>query len=706
MRRCLANGARAVLASGACWAALDAAQGGVLAQEAIELAPIVVEGDAGVVTEGSGAYSTERVTVGGRQPQRIRDVPQTVTVVTRQALDDTASTSIEEASRLLPGLTNATGDGFVGSLYARGQEVFQYYVDGAQRPYLSIYGTAPDLFFFDRMEVMYGPSGVYQGSGEPVGTINLVRKRAPDERQVLVGSSVDTEGGYRAQVDAGGPLNKDGSTRGRLAFYGHHRDSFVDFSEEDSYGVYATVEFDLSPDTTFSIGGIYDEVDSIRHSGLPTFADGSLIDLPRDTFIASTENDAEIPTLDLFAELEHGFDYGGVLKATGRYYDREASLRNLLSSTPVDRATGAFQPFWFAREFDEKAWFADVNLTSPFTLAGRRVEVVVGADYRRDDQTTLQNFDFSPGPTTLATFDSTAFPLPNIAFPGVGPGFALNTTVETEEFGLYAQARAEVIDGVKINLGGRYSDYESDTLDIGRNLASGIDETNFAPYAGITWDVLENVTLYGSYAEIFQPQTALQADGTNIRPRQGRQFEAGVKTEHFGGRLTAQASVYHIEDKNRALADPVNPGAFLPTGEADTKGVEFYVAGSPLPGLELTAGYVHVDTELTNDPTPRHNFGIFGKYSFDGGALDGLSLGGGARAASSFDNFDGTVRIRAPGYVVFDAFAAYDVTETVTAQLNVYNIFDNDYVERVNTTTRGTFFGQPLTAQLTLSAMF
>lgn len=677
------------------------------AQETIQLEEVVVEGDAGVVTEGTGVYTTERVTVGGRQPQRIRDVPQTVTVVTRQALDDSASNTIEEASRLLPGLTDASGDGFTGSLYARGQEVFQYYVDGAQRPYLSIYGTAPDLFFFDRLEVMYGPSGVYQGSGEPVGTLNLVRKRAPVEPMAGVGVSGDTLGGYRLQGEAGGGLNENGTIRARVAAYGQHREGTVDFSEEDDFGFYGTVEFDLSDSTTLSLGGLYERVETLRHSGLPTFANGALLDVDRDTFIGSTDNDADIPTYELFAEVEHGFDYGGVLKASGRYFDREASLQNLLSISPVDPATGGFQPFWFAREFEEQAYFADLNLTSPLNLGGLPVEVVVGADFRRDEQETLQEFNFTPAPSTLATFDPTAFPAPVFTFPGVGPGFLLNTDVTTEEFGLYVQARVEVMPDLKLNLGARYSDYSSLALDTGRGLVqSDIDETNFAPYVGVTWDVTDQITLYGSYSSIFQPQARLDATGANLRPRKGDQFEGGVKAEFFEGNLQAQASVYQITDRNRAIDDLNNPGAFIAAGEADTRGVELYVSGSPAPGLELTAGYIHVDTDLTNDPTPRHNFGVFGKYTWDGGMLDGFSLGGGMRATSSFDNDAGGVLISAPGYVVFDAFASYQLTETVQAQLNVYNLFDNTYVERVNTLERGTFFGKPLTALFSLKATF
>ena len=415
-------------------------------------------------------------------------------MITRQVLDDIAAKSLEEASRIVPGLTHATGDGFIGSLYARGQEVFQYYVDGAPRPFLSIYGTAPDLFFFDRVEIMSGPSGVYQGSGEPVGTLNLVRKRPTKERQYIFGTSVSTQGDYRGEVDIGGPITEDGGLRFRIAAYGEHRDSFVRITEMDSFGFYGTAELDIGPDTTLAVGTIIEHSETVRHSGLPTFTDGTLLDVSRKTFIGSPDNNAEIPTYEGFLDLEHVFDYGGVLKLNTRIYNQEASLRNLLPSTPVNAATGDFDLFWFAREWEQTAYYPDLNLTSPVTIATIPAEIVVGADYRRVEQEFKQNFDFSPGTVNLATFDPNAFAVPAFTFPGVGPGFRLNTETVVDELGAYAQGRFELTERLKVNVGGRYSAYYSDTEDTGRNITQKFSETNCAPYAGVTFDILDNAT--------------------------------------------------------------------------------------------------------------------------------------------------------------------------------------------------------------------
>ncbi|MEM8554162.1 MAG: TonB-dependent siderophore receptor [Pseudomonadota bacterium] len=671
------------------------------------LDPIVVEGDPEAVTEGQDRYGWQRVTVGGKQPQETQDIPQTVTVLSRTVLDDAGASSMEEASRLLPSLSEATGDSFVGSLYTRGQEVFQYYVDGAPRPYLSLYGTAPDLVFFDRLEVMSGPSGVFQGSGEPVGTINLVRKRPTDELQVQGSVSTDSEGSVRLDLDAGGPLNAAGTVRGRVVAYTDQQESFIDFAERDATGLSGTLDVDLGDRTTVSVGGIYEDMDTVRFSGLPTFADGTLLDdLDRSTFIGSSENEAPITNSEYYLEVEHTFDYGGVLKAMARQFNNDADLRNLLGSTPVDAATGDFNVFWFARDREEQTTYYDINLTSPLAVAGRAVELVVGADYRKtEDDFNQKFFPFLPV-ANINTFDPEAYPLPVFDFTVPGPGFSVQD-LELEEFGLYAQARIDVTDQLGVNVGGRYTDYSVSNVGTGRGGPFELDnsETNFAPYLGLTYDLTQDLTAYASYATIFQPQTETDANGEVIKPRQGQQFEVGLKYVTPDGLLTAQGSYFHIRDENRAEADPNNVGAFTATDTANTQGVELLLSGEVFPQVEVIAGYSYVDTELDTDPTPPQNLSIFGKYTFDGGALEGLSLGAGVRAASDFE-IEREVTIEADGYAVVDAFAAYEINDTASVRLGITNLFDTTYVERINTTARGTYFGDPLTASLTLSAKF
>lgn len=667
---------------------------------------IVVEGDPGAVTEGTESYATDRATVGSKQPTALRDIPQTVNVLTRERLDDAGVTSIEEAAYLLPNVATATGDTFSGSLYSRGHEVFTYNVDGAPRPFLSLYGTTPDLYFFDRIEVLSGPSGLFQGSGEPVGTINLVRKRPYDTFGANAGAYYGTFGSYRGEADVSAPLTEDGSIRARLVGFAQHQDSYVDISDQEKQGVYGTVEFDIGEATTLSVGGIGGWEDTTRFSGLPAFTDGRLINLDRSTYIGADWNNFDSDAGEAFTELEHEFDDGSVLKMTGRYYARYVDNKSVLGLAGVDPVTGNFPIFVFARDYNESTSYIDANWTSPIELFGREGETQVGVDYRYTDSGFKQNFDLSLGMANIYNFDARSIPEPNVTFPGVGPGFRLNTTTHTSEVGGYAQGRMEVIDDLDVTLGARVPYYRSEARDTGRHLTtSDIHETRFVPYAGVGYDILPEATLYTSYTEIFQPQAEQTATGAQLDPIVGRQVEFGVKGDVFEN-VNVQAAYFWLQDKNQAEADPINPGAFTASGEAITQGFEASAVGEVMDGLSVSLGYAYVATQLDTDPTPKNNVVLWGKYTLQEGPLEGVYLGLGMRAASGFYNQAGAVRINAPGYTVFDALVGYDVYDGVSIQGYIENLFDRTYYERVNELSRGNFYGNPINATISLKATF
>lgn len=682
----------------------------VMGQETLNLGTIFLEGTEGVKTEGTGSFATGRATIGGRQPVDLRDIPQSVTVITEERLNDAGARTIEEAAETVPNLSVALGDPFTASLYSRGHEVFTYNIDGAPRPFLSIYGTAPDLVFFDRIEVLSGPSGVYQGTGEPVGTINLVRKRPTEEAQGRGALSFGSFETYRAEADYSTSLNASGSVRGRVIAFAETEQSFVDFAENEKSGIYATGEIDLTENTLLSFGVITETQDMVRFSGLPSFADGTLLDVSRSTFIGADWNNFETDSVDIFAELRHVFDYGGVLQVTARRYDRDVSIKSLLGNSSVDPVTGDFTTLIFAREYDETSDFFDVNLTSPLDALGVSGEVTIGADYRSTEQVTLQNFDFSAGTQNIFTFNPTTIVEPVITFPGVGPGFRLNTDIDTQEFGLYAQGRFELGSRWKLSLGTRYVSYDSRSVDTGRNVVrSDIGEDRFVSNIGVSYDVNDRLTAYAGFSDIFQPQSEQRASGAQLNPVIGQQVEAGLKGNFADDQLTLQASIFYIQDEDRAIADPAAPGAFLPGGRSESQGIELILNGQLSPNFAIAGGYVFVDTNRIEDPTSPHNLSLWGRYTVpEGRRLAGLQAGLGIRAASSFKSLStaDNVVVRASGYTVLDGMLRFPITDRFSAEMRVENIFDERYYTRVNQTSRGNFYGEPRNISVVLTGRF
>ncbi len=682
--------------------------------EVSELEAIVVEGEPGVVTEGTKSYTSDRATVGFKHPVNLKEVPLTVNVITEQRILDVNANTLEEAAYLLPNLTTTLGNDFGGSLYSRGHEVFSYNVDGSPRPYLSLYGTAPDMVFFDRVEVLSGPSGIFQGSGEPVGTINLVRKRAAYEFSAEGAAEYGSFDSKRLQSDITGPLNSDGSIRGRMITYGLDEDSFVDISERLRYGGFGTLEFDAGDATTLSIGFMTEFQDATAMSGQPRYTDGSPIALERERFIGAPWNKNNYDTKEAFTEIEHRLNNAGVLKLAARVYSRDTDIKTaILTNTGgvsgVNKATGNFSMMVFARDWVEKNKYYDTNYTQPFSLFGKNAEFTVGADFRMSTQEFRQNFDTtSLGTQNINTFNPYALVEPTLTFPGVGPGFRLNTTTDIDEKGGYGFGRVDLTDNLKFTVGGRYSDYDSETTDTGRGTITRVNAHEFIPFAGMSYDFSDQYTAYTSYSEIFKPQSETKSNGSQLQPVIGKQVEVGLKASFFDDKLNGQVATYLLDDEHRATTDPANTNFSIESGKLSTYGFEAGISGKLTHNIDIATGYSYVDTNLTTDPTPEHNITAFGKYTFHEGKARGLSAGLGVIAASNFSAVDTTnnVVVKAGSYAVLNALLGYEIHKNVDLQLNINNLLDENYIVRVIDNNRGTFYGEPLNAVVRLNIKF
>src|SRR5690606_3868292 len=166
----------------------------------------------------------------------------------------------------------------------RGFRVSTMLLDGS--PYRADVGYtdtgAFDTAIFDRIEVLRGPSGMLQGAGEPSGTINLVRKRASTTPGASVAAAAGSWDTYRGEVDATGPLDDSGRLRGRFVAVYEDRGSYIDYVENEKTVIYGTLEYDITPDTTFSVGLMQQNGNGTPNLGLPARDDGKLLDLDRE----------------------------------------------------------------------------------------------------------------------------------------------------------------------------------------------------------------------------------------------------------------------------------------------------------------------------------------------------------------------------------------------------------------------------------------
>lgn len=652
-------------------------------------------------TEDSGSYAATTTTIG--RGATLRETPQSTTVITRQLLDDRNLDTLEAAIEQSTGASVLQIDAARSNFFFRGFSLDTIQLDGVSVAFTSNFATSPDLFAYDRVEIVRGPAGLFQGAGEPAAGVNLARKRARKDFQVIAGAGLGSFDYTRVEADVTGPLVEDGRLRVRLLGSYEDRGNFIDRVNSKKPMVYGTIEIDPAPDTTLSIGATYQNVDYVPFAGLPAFADGQQADVPRSRFIGAAWNSWVAGTTDVFAELDHHRAGGPQFKLTARRVERSTDALYATPNTAIVPATGLTRLNVVRLDYRQVDKSIDGFASVPFTIGSLEQNILIGANYR--DWTFNQNTG-NGTPYNQNVID------PVYDAPPQTVAITNRFIGQQTQYGFYGQARLKPAAALTIILGGRLSSFDTDTVRVadGVRLSGSKVTSQFTPYAGIVFDLNRTFSLYASYADIFQPQTQSDIQGRLLDPRTGRQFEGGLRATLLDGRLNGHVALFRIEDRNRAIADPTNPLFSVAAGEVRSTGAEAEISGQIADGWNLTAGYAYNDTEFTVAPAaqlgtpfrstvPKHTANLWTRYTLK----NGISVGGGARFSGEFFNRSGTVVFRQGSYLLANAQVGYAITPNVETTVTVNNLFDRNYYSYVNTAANGNRFGEPRSVRLTVN---
>lgn len=661
-----------------------------------------------IATEKNGDYSSFAATVGTKIPASLREIPQSVSIITNQQVKDRNVDTFDQLARKTPGLRVLSNDDGRSSVYARGYEYSEYNIDGLPAQMQSINGTLPNLFAFDRVEVMRGPSGLFDSSGEMGGIVNLVRKRPTKAFQGHAAAGFGTHKQYKAEADVSGSFNSDGSVRGRVmaqtvgasprpAEKNNHHETF-----------YAAADWDINPDTVLGAGYLYQQRHLAPYNGLPADADGKLPSLPQHVFVGADWNKFKMNSHDVFADLKHYFGNGGYGKVGMRYSDRKADSNYTFAGSSLDKA-GKAAAAGLGTDIKQKAFAFDASYSQAFSLGETANEFVVGADRNRFRSTNEQGRSTLSKSVALDGFR--ALPYNGIlqnARAG-NKGFNHSVTEENlDETGLYAKTVFRPLEGLSLIAGGRVGHHKIESGD-GKTLHKA-SKTKFTSYAGAVYDIDGSNSLYASASQLYTPQTNLDADGNLLKPRQGNQFEIGYKGSHMDDRLNTRVSFYRMKDKNAAA--PLNPKdrntRYSALGERVMEGVETEISGAITPKWQIHAGYSYLHSQIKTASNsrddgifllmPKHSANLWTTYQ----VTPELTIGGGVNAMSGITSSAG---MHAGGYATFDAMAAYRFTPKLKLQVNADNIFNRHYYARVGGTNTFNIPGseRSLTANLRYS---
>lgn len=649
------------------------------------------------------------VSVSG-QTLSIRSIPQSVSVVNPVRIKEMNITTIDQAMQYVPGVTTIANDNMRSQYKSRGYSM-SIMTDGLPAYNSLALSQQFDLAFFEQIEVLRGVAGMLQGVPEGSslgGIINLVKKKAGKKFGINVLGSAGSWNNFRGELDINAPLTKDGRLRSRWVLFLNNREFFYERSDMKKEGLYGIVEWDATSTTNLGLSYTYQySKGDVLYNGLPAWRqdsnDPSRNSLPVDrSFNPTPDWDYTLwKTQELMLNVEQklGKDWKAVAKA-GMKWQYQENKYGFAGTVSASDSTSNYQRGY--NEEDIPRFAAAVDVTGRFKLFNQIQNVFVGINYENfiDDKRALSAY--------YKTQFGNPFLVPDFEVPYNMLG---KSKMRVRQGGIYAQLRLALLDNLNVNLGGRMSSVFASMYDFNGNAwVEAIKEgCHLAPYAAITYDPIDPLTLYASYSTIFVPQTERKEDGSMLDPREGFQMEIGAKSEFFNNRLTANAALFYIKDNGRAYK--VSPTAYVNGGCVENKGFEVEVNAFPYKGLELSASYTFLDTKITKSSNgdeglafspiePKHSFRGSAVYRFNEGVLNGLAVGADVMFFSeSYASVLTPERKQVP-YTLLNGFVSYNVNKNLALFFNCNNITDCVYYSRVG--GNGDFFGDP--RNFTLSA--
>lgn len=675
-----------------------------------QLSPVRVSGTADSLsdpgqTEGSQSYTANTVTL-GKGATNVRDIPNSVSVVTRQRMDDQNMTTVQDALRETTGVSAMSyGDG-TAYFTARGYETDVQF-DGVPANGALQYLPQFDLALYDRIEVLRGPAGLLQGFGSPAGTVNLVRKRPLDAFSLTGSVMAGSWNNYRTELDVTGPVTADGRVRARTGLAAQDRDYSMDEAHTRQGLVYGSLEFDLTANTLLTLSAAYQKTRMAPFDyGLSTYSNGKFVDGPRSGFYGVDWARGDTDLSEVYAELSHRFANGWTGQVSMNYRATDLDSKYGYVDGPVDPATDQ-AAYWLQFQKDRIRWMGlDTHASGPFTLFGRTHTAMVGANYAERRQ------DSRSSGTGIDSVDIHHIDVPEVDIP-----FTSGTNSKSSQMGVYGQLSFNVADPLTLIVGGRQSWYRNATQPVlpeAGDTRRDPEVRKFVPYFGAVAQVNSWLSAYASYSDVFAFSEAWQmtADGKPLAPRTGKQYEIGLKGQFLDGAANASLALFRIRDKNRAVPDDANPGRYVAQGEAQSQGVEAEVTGRLLPNWDVYAGYTYLQTRYLSDPTqedqivnpesPKHLFKVWTTYRFTPDVLPGWRVGAGARVQSRTSRNNTSWQ---GGYAVVDAQVGYRVNRNLDASITVNNLFDRNYYSRVPSSYYSVY-GEPRNVMLTLRATY
>jgi outer membrane receptor for ferric coprogen and ferric-rhodotorulic acid len=676
--------------------------------DAVQLSNIEVAGE-----DASDDVTPQNETTVGKLPLKLREIPQSVSVIDHEGIEQQNLFSLEEVMKQATGVAVQPYQLLTTAYYARGFKINSFELDGVPAMLGETASSPQDMAVYERVEILRGSNGLLHGSGNPAATVNLVRKRPQKAFAASVMLSGGTWDRYRGEVDVGGPLTLTGNVRGRVVAAYEDRDYFYDVSQQETQLIYGISELDLGLDTLLTIGAQYQTIDSVTNmAGVPMATDGSSLNLSRSTYLDVDWDRFDWTVRRVFGSLEQQLEHDWKAKIAAEYQDADSNMRYAGAYGAIDPLTGdGARLTGGAYKFDSTQKSVDASISGPYSLFGRSHELLLGSNYSRGE-TEQHTASFATAldvSVNVYRWDPSRVPMPEI-----GAYTSPGSTTTTSK-GVYALTRFKLLDPLTLVVGGRASWWNQDAP-----TSSYKPGREITPYGGLIWDFAQNWSWYASYAEVFQPQTGQTWSGELLKPVDGKTYETGIKSTLADGRLNVSLAVFRIDLENNPQVDPEHPAVgqttyYISGGKVRSQGFELESTGHITPRWNVSAGYTYTSTEYLKDTrnvgerystfTPRHMLRLWTQYELPW-QNQRWSLGAGVQAQSDYSTQSSTITLEQGGYALLNARVAYRIDDHWTVSVNGNNLADRKYYQSLSSVSWNNRYGEPRSFNMTLRGKF
>ncbi|POA40447.1 TonB-dependent siderophore receptor [Pseudomonas sp. GW456-12-1-14-TSB6] len=645
-------------------------------------------------------YTATRTAAGTKTDTALVEAPRSISVATRQQMEDRGVHSLDDAVRYMPGITASSygSDTRADWLRVRGFEPTQF-LDGLPLPKGVYANPKQETWNLDRLALLRGPASSVYGQTPPGGLLDMVSRRPSDVQSSEIQLQYGSDNHRQINFASTGKIDDAGQFLYGLSGVVRDSGTQIDHVDNKRYNIAPSLTWNIDDDTKFTLLTQFTRDDTgITSQFLPV--QGTKIDMPFGK-VSHHKNlgdpDWEYYDRTYYAlgyAFEHRLNDVWQFKQNLRYTKSDLSFQGITVGsypfTQVDNDGNVGRTTTIVDE-DISQFAVDNNFQADFATGDIRHTLLLGLDHQRSNTNYTSIFGSAPeinvnnpihGQPIVRPARSTAF---------------YDYNQKTYQTGLYVQDQM-ALDQWRLTLGGREDWVHTSTQFINKGDATNTQRDKaFSGNAAISYVFDSGFVPYLSYAESFQPTTGADASSTeSLKPTEGKQWELGIKYQPPGSKTLLTAAVYDLTQKNVSVSSFVNGVSITSqTGEVKVKGLELEAVSDVTDNLKVIAAYTLAKSEVQNGADkgnrlqlmPNQQASLWTDYTWHSGVLDGFGIGAGARyTGNTYGDKANTWLGKADAYTVFDAAVHYDLgrldnsLKGASLALNATNLLDKDYI--------------------------